>query len=165
MRTLLALSLVLLGACASGTNTTDATTNTSDREASSGANSVEPTIEIVQTSGVPPAARHVRGGISVQYALRVGNPGAEAITLKRVSVQTVTDGAYIVRHSLPFDVAIAASEREIVRFWAPAQTGNSVVGANGPVTLRVTCEFDGPGGRFQEVVTRVVNASASVSGD
>jgi hypothetical protein len=163
---LLALSLVLLGACASTGNSTNATANnnssTNNRTATADAKTVTPTVEIIQTSGVPPAARHVQGGINVKYAVRVGNPSQDAITLKRISVQSLSDGAYTVRHSQPYDRVVPASEREVVEFWAPAQTGNSVTGANGPVTLRVVCEFSGPKGTFQEIVTRVVNPSATV---
>ena len=159
MRKLLAsVSLVLLGACASG-NSTNATSNTK----SANAPSVEPEVQIMQIGGVPPAARHVRGGVSVQYAVEVGNPSTEAITLKRVSVQSVSDGAYEVRHSQPFDKLIPASERHVVEFFAPAYaSGNSVMGANGPVTLRVTAEFRSSRGSFQHIITQVVNSRSSV---
>ncbi|HEX8616002.1 MAG TPA: hypothetical protein VF911_00335 [Thermoanaerobaculia bacterium] len=163
-RKLLALSLVLLGACASSGNSTNANDNSSNNSTAttSNAKTVQPTVEIIQKSGVPPAARHVQGGINIQYAVRVGNPSTDAITLRRVSVQSVSEGAYTVRHSQPFDVVVPASEREVVEFWAPAQAGNTVTGANGPVTVRVVCEFTGPKGTFQEIVTRVVNPSATV---
>ena len=54
---------------------------------------------------------------------------------------------------------------EIVEFWAPARTGLSLVGANGPVTLRVTTEFDSAVGKFQQIVTQVVNDRTAITGD
>jgi methylglyoxal synthase len=79
-------------------------------------------------------------------------------------VSSVTDGgAYTVRHSQPFDKLIAASDRVVVEFFAPVYaTGTSVIGANGPVTVRVIAEFQGPRGGFQQVVTQVVNANTPV---
>ena len=160
-KTLIALSLVLVGACASG----GGTNATSNNKTAANATSPAPEVQIMQVGGVPPAARHVRGGVSVQYAVEVSNPSSEAITLKRINVQSVSEGAYNVRHSQPFDKLIPASERHVVEFFAPAYaSGNSVVGANGPVTLRVIAEFDGPRGGFQEVVTQVVNTGTGVSG-
>lgn len=152
MRKLLALSLLLAGACASGTSTTSQ---------SSGATSVQPQVQIMQIGGVPPAARNVRGPVSVQYAVEIGNPSTEAITLKRINVQSVTDGgAYTVRYSQPFDEQIPAGDRQVVKFFASANaTGLSVSGANGPVSLRVTAEFEGSHGGFQQVVTQVVNTN------
>lgn len=163
MRTLLALSLILLSACASSSGHT-ATAAAKDASAS---DPMKPQIDIVQTSGLAIAARYMDGAFSVRYAVRVANPSADAITLRRVTVQSLTEGAYHVGpFSMPFDVAVASAAHEDVQFWAPAYTGYySVVGANGPVTLRVVCEFDSQkAGRFQHVVTRVVNARASVTG-
>ncbi len=160
---LLALSLVFLGACASS-NDRGTTASTNNNNAT-GANAqvAEPTIEIIQTGGVPPAARRVTGGINVEYAVRVGNRSNEAIRLRRITVNSVTEGSYTIRHAQPFDVSIAAGEREVVKFFAPANaTGQSVTGANGPVTLQVRAEFQSSAGGFQTVVTRVVNAGANV---
>jgi hypothetical protein len=126
-----------------------------------------PQIQIVQTSGVAIAARYVTGAIGVRYAVRVGNPSPDQITLKRVTVQSVVEGAYnIDPYSVPFNVDITSQQHQDVQFWVPARTGLSVTGANGPVTIRVICEFfSTPNGRFQQVVTRVVNFRASAVGD
>jgi hypothetical protein len=126
----------------------------------------KPGIRIVQTSGLPTAARHVDGAISVSYAVRVENNATDTITLRRVTVQSVGDGAYYVGpSSTPFQVAVAPQKHGDVSFWAPARAGDTMIGANGPVTLRVTCEFESAKGRFIEVVTRQVNERASIVGD
>ncbi len=124
-----------------------------------------PDIRIVQISNVPLAARYAEGGMSVRYNVRVDNNALDAITLRRVTVQSVTDGAYYVDPtSMPFNLAIAPAKHREVQFWAPAKAGISMLGANGPVTLRVTCEFETTTGRFTEVVTRQVNERASING-
>lgn len=153
MRKLLAVSLLFLSAaCASQRNNLKG-------------DIADPGIQIIQTSAVPPAARHVEGGLLVSYAIRVTNHATEPITLRRISLQSMSEGAYHVSHAASYDLAIPAAQSQDVELNAPAQTGRSLVGANGPVTLRVTAEFDSPRGRFQQIVTRVVNANASITGD
>ena len=165
MRTLITAASLLffLTACA-----TSSVSRTATADAPAKKNikpGVAPQIDIAQTSGVAIAARYVEGGISVRFAVRVTNPAKEPITLRRATIQSVGDGAYYVGpYSMPFNVRVAAAQHQDVQFWAPARTGPSVVGANGPVMIRVICEFDWANGRFQEVVTRVVNARASVTG-
>lgn len=120
---------------------------------------VRPEIEIAQISSVPAAARHVTGGVPVQYALRVGNRSAEPIRLVSVSLVSIGSGAYNVSGSSSFKTSIQPDQEETVEFWMPAYVSNpTIIGANGPVTLRATVHFEGPGGKFQEVVVRQVNA-------
>jgi hypothetical protein len=121
---------------------------------------IKPEIAIAQISSIPQAARHVEGGIPVHFAMRVANRFGEAITLKSVNVQSVGVGAYdVASTSRPFKTKIQPDQEETVEFWVPANVGMStIVGANGPVTLRATLYFDSPVGQFQEVVVRQVNA-------
>lgn len=151
-----AVVLVIAAGCSSS--------SVSDSSASS-AKLPEPAIQLVQTSGVPIAARHSDGPLSVHYAMRVENKADELIKLLRVTVQSVGDGAYYVSPtSRPFDVAIDAKQREEVQFWTSARPAGTVVGANGPVTLRVTCQFDSAAGKFQHTVVQVVNDRAAITG-
>ena len=119
-----------------------------------------PEIYLEQLSSVPPSARHVEGGLPVQYKLRVANKSAEKITLKRITLQSMGTGAYdVAPTSRPFSTVIQPDQFEEVQFWIPANVSDaSVVGANGPVTLRATLQFDSPVGQFQEVVVQQVNA-------
>jgi hypothetical protein len=137
-----ALAALLLTACASTRATVQIT---------------KPEMRIVQTSAIPAAARHVAGNIPVSYALRVANRSDETITLKRVTLQSVGAGAYSVSTSLPFDVTIAPSQYQIVEFSAGAVASTSVVGVNGPVSLRVIAHFNSSVGEFDEIVVQQVN--------
>jgi hypothetical protein len=121
---------------------------------------VKPEIDIAQLSSIPQAARHVEGAIPVHFAMRVSNRFGEPITLKSVNLQSVGVGAYdIASTSRPFKTMIQPDQEETVQFWVPANIGMAtIVGANGPVTLRATLYFDSPVGQFQEVVIRQVNA-------
>jgi hypothetical protein len=154
MRKAIAASVVLLivAGCSSG----------------SGASRVkiaEPEILLVQTNNVPIAARHSDGPLSIHYALRVENRAEQTIKLRRVTVQSVSEGAYSVGPtSRPFDVSIEPKQKEEVAFWVAASPGGTIVGANGPVMLRVTCQFESPEGKFQHIVTRLVNERAAITG-
>ena len=152
-----ALAVLVVAGCASTSTTTT----------SSGADSSTPRPEIllVQTSSIPAAARHTDSGLSVHYAMRVENRADEQITLKQVTVQSVSRGAYFVPPtSKPYDLPIDAHGKQDVEFWVPAQPEGSIVGANGPVTLRVTCKFESSKGTFQHIVMRRVNERADITG-
>lgn len=124
-----------------------------------------PEILFVQTSDIPVAARYADGGVTIHYAMRVQNKATEPITLKRVTVQTISEGAYHVSPtSKPYNVSIAAAQDEDFDFWVAATPGLSLVGLNGPVTVRVTTEFDSSQGTFQHIVVRRVNERTSITG-
>ena len=129
----------------------------------SGGPSIKPEIQITQTSETPLVARHQQGTMNVQFAVGVANRSNENITLKRVNVVSLSEGAYHVNHSMSYNVGIAPDQFQQVDFWAPARTGMSLVGQAGPVTVRVTCEFDSASGKFQTIVTRVVSENDAVS--
>lgn len=148
-----ALAVLVVVACSSTSNSAGDTT--------------KPEILLVQTNNIPAAARHTDGPLTVHYAVRVENRALEPITLKQVTVQSISEGAYDVSPtSKPFDVRIDAKQRQEVEFFVSARPAGSIVGANGPVTLRVTCNFETAGGKaFQHIVMQRVNENASIVGD
>lgn len=146
-RSLSALLLVLLaGACAS-------------MRSDSGKGAAEvaltsPEIQIEQLSSVGAAARHITGGLPIHYRIRVANRAGVPIKLTRATVQTIGEGAYSVSPtSSPFDASIEPEQFKEVDMWVASYIANpTLVGANGPVTLRATLFFDSPSGQFQEIV-------------
>ena len=85
-----------------------------------------PDVQLSQLSTVPAAARHVEGGLPIQYQLRIGNRSGEPITLKSVTLQSMGSGAYDVpTTSRPFTKLIPPDQFEIVEFWVPANVSNS----------------------------------------
>lgn len=121
---------------------------------------VRPAIVLTQLSSVPTAARHVEGNLPIQFRMSVTNNAPHAIVLKSIYVQSVGAGAYaIAPTSRPFDVRIEPDRYETVEFWVPAFIESaSIVGANGPVTVRAMIDFDADGRKFQETVLQQVNA-------
>jgi len=138
MRTAVTLTaLFLLAACA-----TD-----------SAAPGPEPDINIYQISRVAAGTEHDTGPVSAQFAVEVKNKLTEPLSLRRVAVQSIGGGAYTLRpYSQSFNETIAPGETKRVSFWAPAFVDmNTVGGANGPVTLRASLEFEAGGKKFQKV--------------
>jgi hypothetical protein len=149
MRTPAVLAL-LLAACASSNR---------------GAQVIRPELTITQTSGVPQAARNVQGNVSVRYKVRVANRASEPITLARLTLQSVGAGAYTVSDSRTVGLTIAPDQYQDVDFWATARTMTSVVGANGPVTLRIVAHFDSPDGPFEDISIQTVNAMGTIGSE
>lgn len=119
----------------------------------------EPEVQIIQLSTVAEAARHITGALPVQYRVEVQNPGNEQITLKRVDVQSLGAGAYrLPASSRPFNVVIAPQGTQAVDFWMSGVIDDATVfGANGPVSLRVTANFDSPKGAFNHTFVEQVH--------
>lgn len=118
-----------------------------------------PEVTIVQTGGVASAARGITGPIPVRYAIRVENRANETITLKRIEASSMGAGAYtLASTSRPFNAAIPPDGYKDVEIFANAVVEQeTIVGANGPVTLRLILHFDSPRGSFQDVVVQQVN--------
>lgn len=155
MRTRLAAALFLLTLTAAGC----ASSHSDSGLGAAKVKIADPEVLIRQISTVPSAARHVEGGVPVRYVVRVENHAGDPITLKRIDAISIGEGAYRLPNvSRPFNKKIEPEHYETVDFWAPAFIDDAtVVGANGPVTLRITTYFDSPVGQFQNVVVQQVH--------
>jgi hypothetical protein len=113
----------------------------------------EPDINIYQISRVAAGTEHDTGPVSAQFAVEVKNKLAEPLSLRRVAVQSIGGGSYTLpAYSQAFNETIAPGETKRVSFWAPAFVSmNTVAGANGPVTLRASLDFEAGGKKFQKV--------------
>ncbi|HEX8170373.1 MAG TPA: hypothetical protein VF824_07530 [Thermoanaerobaculia bacterium] len=118
-----------------------------------------PAVKIVQTSGVPAAARNISGaGIAVAYRIAIENRADEAIKLERITMQSVGEGAYTMYEvKRPYDVTIDAHQTREVDFTGEATATGSISGANGPVTMRAILHFATPKGSFEEVTLQQVH--------
>lgn len=124
----------------------------------------EPEIHIAQLSNVADAARHMTGPISVQYQVHIGNPANVPITIKRIDVISIGTGAYAVRPtSNPFNQPLQPGHAVALTFWVPAFIEDATIaGANGPVTLRVSVQYDTPDGTMQAVAVQQVHGLGGV---
>jgi len=131
------------------------------------ANMPEPDVIIAQTSNVASAARHETGGTPVQLRVQITNNATQPITLKRVQAQSVGNGAYTITEGMsatsahPFDVLIPPTATRTISFWVEAYANDTIIGANGPVTLRMITNFDSPAGKFRKIVVQQVHDNAS----
>ena len=124
----------------------------------------EPEIHISQLSSVSEAARHMAGGISVQYRVDIGNRANVPITVKRIEVISLGAGAYTLRPtSYPFNVRLNAGETTALQFWVPANIDDpTIIGANGPVSVRLTLQYETPAGVTQAIVVQQVHAMSGL---
>ena len=120
----------------------------------------EPEILISQISDIAEAARHITGPIQVQYRVDIGNRSKDPITIKRIDVVSIGAGAYNLRPtSVPFDARLNPGESQALQFWGSASIDDpTIIGANGPVTLRVTVQYTTPAGGRQSIVVQQVHA-------
>jgi len=121
----------------------------------------EPEILLEQLSTVAPAAVHNGGTISLQYRVTIHNVADTTLTLRHVDLNSLGSGAYdLSSTSRSFNLPIAPGQTQSVQFWTTGSIGDpTILGANGPVTIRVVAGFDSPAGSFQSVVTQQVHAT------
>lgn len=126
---------------------------------------IHPDIAISQLTSVPAAAEHMQGAVPIRYRIRVANRSSQTITLKRVGMQSIGYGAYsIAPTSQSVALKVDPDNSQSVDVWVPANVDfDTTLGANGPVSIRLTLQFDSPVGQFQEMVVRQVSA-AGVAG-
>lgn len=119
---------------------------------------IPPEVGLRQLGGPGLAGSQVTGPLSVAMRLTVHNPSLETITLKRVDFATVGQGAYAVAGvSRPFGKAIGPDQTIELDTWVPAVSEGTIIGNNGPVTMRVTAFFDSEVGQFRKVYTINMN--------
>jgi hypothetical protein len=119
----------------------------------------EPEAAIIQLSRAPEGTQYDTGPLSMHYAVEVKNTLAEPVTLRRVAVQSIGGGSYTLpAHSQGLNETIAPGETKRVSFWAPAFVAiQTVAGANGPVTLRGTLEFEAGTRKFQKIMVENIS--------
>jgi len=116
----------------------------------------EPEVTLIQLSRVAEGTQYDTGPVTTHYAVEVKNTTAEPLQLRRVTVQSIGGGSYTLpSHSQGFNETIGPGETKRVAFWAPAYVAmQTVAGANGPVTVRGTLEFEAGSRKFQTVVVQ-----------
>jgi hypothetical protein len=139
MKQALALLLVLAAGCATGSK--------------SGAAQPRPEIEFVQLVGTNEVQS--TGPFDVKYGVRVKNPSAQPITLRRIELRQIGTGTYQLVRNTPVMLkeTVGPGDSVEVSFWQHAYArvlpGN--LGSSEPVTMRVLAFFESPHGSFQEI--------------
>ena len=119
---------------------------------------IPPELQIRQVGGTAFAARHEQGNIPLRFEIDILNKTAEPITLERIEMQSLGEGAYTLNNiSKPFDRRLDPDRVETVELFAPAYVNKTILGGNGPVTLRATAYFKSSLGSFRKVYIQQVN--------
>jgi hypothetical protein len=125
------------------------------------ANLLEPEFRIRQVGGQAQVARHMQGAIAVNLEMEIINRSSEPLTVERIQVESMGAGAYTIPStSRPFEKVIPPDRIEVFDLWAPANAENTILGANGPVTVRSVVTYRSPLGKFQKIYVRQVNAES-----
>jgi hypothetical protein len=119
---------------------------------------IDPVFEVHQVGGTGQAARNVTGPISVNYRIGITNRSSEALTLQQLRMETLGQGAYVVQPtSRPFERLIGPGKTEVIEVWLPAFAQDTILGANGPVTIRGTAYFNSSLGKLQRIFMQQLN--------
>lgn len=119
---------------------------------------IPPELQIRQVGGTAYAARHEQGNIPLRFEIDIINKTAEPITLERIEMQSLGEGAYTMANvTKPFDKRLDPDRVETVELFASAFVNKTILGGNGPVTLRATAYFKSSLGTFRQVYIQQVN--------
>jgi hypothetical protein len=134
----LLVPLVLLALCA-GCSSTGGSSNGPDIK-----------MHLVQATPIPDFF-YFGGPVSVQYQLAVENPTNQPVTLRRLELQSVSDGAYRLRtDSTVLNLPIPPGGHVTVPLSAWAYARGGYLRAEEPVSIRTIGWFEGPSGRFSK---------------
>ena len=104
---------------------------------------------------VPQFLLQQRGPITVDFQVAVRNPSGEPIILRRLDLQNIGSGAYLVRRfPTVLNAPVAPGETKVVSFHTNAWAQGGRMGSTEPVTLRGIAYFEGPDGTFQKIFTQ-----------
>ncbi len=138
--------LLILSACSSAITSAD------------GVGLIPPELKIRQLGGPGVLANQLGGPTPVNFEIQVYNPSGETIELERIDLQTLGIGAYTISNaSRPFDKPIPSDKTITVTTWVGAIAGDTIIGVNGPATLRITAYFSSEFGKFKQIYTQNVN--------
>ena len=119
---------------------------------------IPPELKIRQLGGPGVLANKLGGPTPVNFEIQIYNPSIEEIELERVELQTMGVGAYTIGNaSRPFDKLVPSDKTISVTTWVGAVAGDTIIGVNGPATLRITAYFNSEFGRFKQIYTQTVN--------
>jgi len=121
---------------------------------------VRPEIEVDQLVG-PGDVGYPRGIIEVQFGMKISNRSTQPITLRRIEIQSMGGGGYVLRHETQaFNTTIEPNHFDTVKFWVHALSKGDTPAANEPVTIRGVAQFDTPAGSTQQFFLKNISQFA-----
>jgi len=121
---------------------------------------LKPEIQLLQLQA-PVDVGYATGPTQIQFEARVANRSGEPITLRRIEIQSVGTGSYILRkENFSYNENIAPDHFASVKFWAHGYgfaTDRGRTPSAEPVNLRSVFYFESPVGSFHQIVTRYID--------
>jgi hypothetical protein len=121
---------------------------------------LKPEIELLQLQA-PVDVGYATGPTQIQFGARIANRSGEPITLKRIEIQTVGSGSYVMRKQwFSYNEKIDPEHFSTVTFWARGYgfaTDRGRTPSSEPVNIRGILYFETPVGPFHQIVTRYIS--------
>jgi hypothetical protein len=92
-----------------------------------------------------------------EFGFQILNKATEPITLRRITIQTIGDGGYLLRREdKAYTTVIGPGQTVGERIQARAYFGTTLSGeaSTEPVLLRATLYFESAAGKFRQIVMR-----------
>jgi hypothetical protein len=120
-----------------------------------------PEIGIVELRG-PSSMGNPSGMIEVQFEIQVKNIAGDPITLRQVDIQSVGDGAYVLRREVQiFNLTIPPGQVGTATFWVRALARGNTLSQDEPVSVHGVAKFDSAQGPFQQFFRRDITQFGS----
>ena len=118
-----------------------------------------PEIQIQQLNNLPNFYNQMTGPVSVNFRVAIHNIAPEAITLYQLRLESLgAGGGFSLQPTeRPFNKIIQPDGISTVEMWAPANADDTVLGPNGPVTLRTIAFFHSRLGSSQKIYVTQLN--------
>lgn len=121
---------------------------------------LKPEVELLQLQA-PVDIGYATGPTQIQFGTRIANKSGEPITLKRIEIQTVGSGSYVIRKQwFSFNEKVDPEHFTTVTFWARGYgfaTDRGRTPSSEPVNVRGILYFETPVGSFHQIVTRYIS--------
>jgi len=99
---------------------------------------------------------HFANQIAVQFRVQVTNSTAETVHLRKVELHTAATGAFGVRVTNNYDVAIPAGQSTVVELSGTGQSVGGRFAPEEPVMFRGSAYIDTPSGSFVKMFESAV---------
>lgn len=108
-----------------------------------------------------PESRPTRANVfTSEVEVEVFNRSSETLTLDRIQVSSVGDGAYTIPPvTKTFNLTIAPNQARLVRIFVQVVAEETLTGAEEPIFVRGIAEFRSEVGGFRRIFTQRVNPS------
>ena len=121
-------------------------------------------VKIVQAASPMSFPKADKGSVDVNFEITITNRHPEAVTIDRISLQSIGGSVYrLDTSSRQYKRSIAAGATETFKFWAPARVEGTTFDAKAPLVVRAVVDTVINGATSRETFNREVNGRVGVA--